>query len=68
MTQYKYFSQTGAEDITLHESSNSDVNDSKKDYKFNSNPIIFDDLSPEETISKEDRIKFYKKVFETKSF
>lgn len=63
----QYFSQTGAEEITKREDSTSASNDNEKGYKFNPAPVTFNDLSPEEGISKEDEVKFYKKVFETKN-
>lgn len=68
MTKYKYFSQTGTNEIISHESSTSATNDEEKNYKFNSSPITFNDLASEEKISKEDEVKFYKKVFEIKNF
>ncbi len=67
MTQY--FSQTDAKKNIIHDNSTSaaSVTDNNNiGYKFNLEPITFNDLSQEETISKEDRIKVYKKVFETK--
>jgi hypothetical protein len=64
----RYFSQTDSIILPLDENSTSkDFGNSKNEYKFNQNGVAFQDLSPEEEISKEDEIKFYKKVFETKS-
>lgn len=64
----RYFSQTDSIILPLDENSTSkDFGNTKEVYKFNQNGVVFQDLSPEEEISKEDEIKFYKKVFETKS-
>ena len=66
MTQY--FSQTDSIILPFDENSTSkDFGDLKREYKFNQNGVSFQDLAPEEEISKEDEVKFYKKVFETKS-
>ena len=63
-----YFSQTGAgETFSYNGYTSTDNNETEKGYKYNSIPITFNDPSPEDTISKEDRVKFYKKVFKTKN-
>ena len=60
--------QTDAKEIAENEISTSVNNSSNKEsYKYNSAPFIFNDLSLEEKISKEEEVKFYKKVFETKN-
>jgi hypothetical protein len=63
----QYFSYTNAEKIAVRQNSTSAIDEGKQDYEFNRDPVIYNKPSPEEKISKEDEVKFYKKVFETKN-
>jgi len=64
----QYFSQTDSIILPFDENNTSkDFGNFKEGYKFNQDSVSFQDLTPEEEISREDEIKFYKKVFETKS-
>ena len=71
----QYSTQTSAEKIAVSKNSTSATNkvrecyreDYEEGYKFNETLITYNELPKEEKISKEDEIKFYKKVFETKN-